>query len=454
MNPTHVAQTKTSEPESSVVSSLSIERAPTVSPPDPLRLGESVPVPGVGPAASGAAAEASSERALERLREAQRTHSFWQNRLLRACVAGELSKSDFQFVFSQYYLYSKNFTRYLAALMASCDSDYHRARLSENLWEEGGMAAPEDRHAEIFRRFLREGLQINLDEVEYLDSTRYFVREYLDFCMRSNAAASAAFLSLGTEAIVSRLYGMMVAGLQQAGVPQEHLQFFHIHMECDDEHAETLEQMMVSYSSVPGWYETCLHALNYALHLRERFFEKLYDHLQVRRLSPLLARIQDRRSLAAERPDMQAFRTRPGAINNIALYDNVNQRLNIDFAVERAPFAAEVLDSRILRIAPHRNNELHKHPHESLFYVISGKGTIRINESLADIEAGEMAFVPRWALHQTTNRGDDELVILAVTDFGMTRQTFLGNHVRSTRMKGAQAGLPGEAHPVESEGTA
>lgn len=64
---------------------------------------------------------------------------------------------------------------------------------------------------------------------------------------------------------------------------------------------------------------------------------------------------------------------------------------------------------------------------------------MRINEGRTDIETGDLVFVPRWAMHQTVNRGSDELVILAVTDFDLTRRVFLGNHLKTTRMKGVQA---------------
>ena len=40
--------------------------------------------------------------------------------------------------------------------MTSLESDLFRSLLSENLWEEGGGCEPEKRHAEIFRRFLRD----------------------------------------------------------------------------------------------------------------------------------------------------------------------------------------------------------------------------------------------------------------------------------------------------------
>src|SRR5262249_15841978 len=150
---------------------------------------------------------------------------FWNNRLFRACRQGHLTIDDFRFVFAQYYLYSRNFTRYLSALMANTDNDYHRSRLSENLWEEGGGAEPGKRHAELFRGFLRGALLIDLDSIAFLDTTLYFVREYLDYCLKSTPLAGSAFLSLGTEGIVARMYSIFVEGMRKAGIDPQKLEF-------------------------------------------------------------------------------------------------------------------------------------------------------------------------------------------------------------------------------------
>src|SRR5689334_2858427 len=65
-------------------------------------------------------------------------HPIWSCQLLQHCELGHLSHGDFVYLFSQYHRYSRDFTRYLAAVMASCRNDYYRSRLSQNLWEEGG----------------------------------------------------------------------------------------------------------------------------------------------------------------------------------------------------------------------------------------------------------------------------------------------------------------------------
>jgi mannose-6-phosphate isomerase-like protein (cupin superfamily)/pyrroloquinoline quinone (PQQ) biosynthesis protein C len=379
--------------------------------------------------------------ALNQLHDLQAQHQFWNNRLFRACSQGYLSFEDFQFIFSQYYLYSRNFTRYIAALMANSDSDYYRSRLSENLWEEGGGSDPEKRHAELFRKFLRDALAINLETVEYLDFTYYFSREYLDFCLKSHPMSGCAFLSLGTEGIVARMYSIFVDGMRKAGIDDSELDFFHIHMECDDEHAVTLEQMMLSYSDEPDWYNSCVRAMDRALTLRRRFFENLYEGLRQRRLKSLIDRIQARESLAPRTPDPTKLLWRQES-RVIPLYSNTNERLNIQFKVERLPLKTEALDPRIMRIPAGRNNENHRHAHETIFYILSGEGRVVVDNSVVEVQAGDVVFVPRWAMHQSQNSGNTEMVILAVTDFGLTGKAYVGDYTRTARMKNANEVAP------------
>jgi pyrroloquinoline quinone (PQQ) biosynthesis protein C/quercetin dioxygenase-like cupin family protein len=371
---------------------------------------------------------------LTELHNLRNKHPFWNNPLFRACSAGALTIEDFHFIFSQYYLYSKNFTRYLAAIMANCEDDLFRAHLSENMWEEGGGAAPEKRHAEIFRQFLRDGLSIDIENIEYMDFTRHFTQEYLNYCLRSNSAAASAFFSLGTEGIVARMYGIFTEGLIKAGIDDLHLEFFRIHMECDDEHAATLEEMMLSYSNTSDWYNTCLDAMNHALDLRLCFFNNLYDAIQIRRIKGVLEKIQSRQSLTPDLPDVSSLHHQQDQ-KAIPLYSNTNERLNIEFLVERVPFTSEVLDPRVVRIPAGKFNEKHRHAHETIFYIISGKGRVLVNDAVIEVKAGDMVFVPRWAMHQSQNIGNTEMTILAVTDFNLTGRAYIGNYLKTARMK-------------------
>jgi gentisate 1,2-dioxygenase len=112
---------------------------------------------------------------------------------------------------------------------------------------------------------------------------------------------------------------------------------------------------------------------------------------------------------------------RSASSGGTAMYSNHNERLNIEFNVERLDFAGiQTMDPRLLRIPPKRNNERHRHAHESLFVVLEGQGNVLIGDTRVPLKKGDVAFVPRWLFHQTTNTGDEDLVIIAITDFGFT----------------------------------
>jgi pyrroloquinoline quinone (PQQ) biosynthesis protein C/quercetin dioxygenase-like cupin family protein len=369
---------------------------------------------------------ASVEQQLGLLRRRQNEHALWQSPLLDGFSHGRFSRGDLQYIFSQYHHYSRNFTRYIAAVMANCENDLFRARLSENLWDEGGGCEPARRHAEIFRSFLRRSLGIeHPDAVECAPFTYHFVRAYLDMCQRTDPVAGVAFLSLGTEGIVARMYQIMLTGLRSAGIPDAELEFFHIHISCDDDHARTLEDMMTSYASEPHWFDTCVAAMTRALDLRAEFFANIFAALQHRRLSAILARMHGHDSLANGLPD-SALHHRP-ADKTESLYANHVDKLNIQFTVERLPLSAEVLDPRIVRIPPGKFNEKHKHAHETLIHILQGIGRVLVDDRAIAVQPGDSVLVPRWSLHQTQNLGRIEMRFLAVTDFRLSQRAYVGD---------------------------
>ena len=118
-----------------------------------------------------------------------------------------------------------------------------------------------------------------------------------------------------------------------------------------------------------------------------------------------------------------------------AVYTNRNERLNIDFSVERLGFPEiQTMDPRIVRIAPGKNNELHKHAHETLFVILEGEGEVLVGKIWGKVKKGDVAFVPRWIFHQTRNTSaTNGMVVLAITDFGFT-SAVLGDYEARTRL--------------------
>lgn len=172
---------------------------------------------------------------------------------------------------------------------------------------------------------------------------------------------------------------------------------------------------------------------------------------QTEALQSLVTKAKSREALGADLPAEDFVRSLQA--DRPQMYRNHNERLNIDFTVERLGFAeTQTMDPRVVRIAPRRNNELHKHAHESLFVILEGEGEVKLGDDWRPVRAGDFVFVPRWIFHQTRNTSTrNELVVLAVTDFGFT-SAVLGDYDKRTRLgqRGDQA-EPGTVEIVKAK---
>jgi quercetin dioxygenase-like cupin family protein len=161
---------------------------------------------------------------------------------------------------------------------------------------------------------------------------------------------------------------------------------------------------------------------------------RFFGELQMDRLDDLLENISLQKSLV-DVTDKCELLSRLEDQNLSGLYHNKVDALNIDFSVSILPFKMEVLDPRIVTVQPGKANEMHKHAHETIFIFLKGKGKVIVDEYENEVGPGDFAHIPRWCNHQSVNIGEDELVFLAVADFGLTGKSFVGNYMKTARMK-------------------
>jgi mannose-6-phosphate isomerase-like protein (cupin superfamily) len=234
------------------------------------------------------------------------------------------------------------------------------------------------------------------------------------------------------------MYRILVDGMLQAGLSKDSLGFFQLHIQCDDDHAETLQEMLMASRSRPDWRQTAVRAIDDALGIRAAFFESVYDQLRSRPVQELIATARSRAPVVLPPSSRRSYRSDEAGEG---MYRNQNSRLNIDFQVARLRFeGSEVLDARTVHLEPNACNERHRHAHESLFHVLEGAGVVHIGSQRVPVSKGDTVFVPRWIIHQTENTSPEPLVLLAITDFGFT-SAVLGNYDQRTRLKkgGSQA---------------
>ena len=191
--------------------------------------------------------------------------------------------------------------------------DLHRSRLAENLWEEGGGLAPEQRHAEIFRRFLRTGWTST--STTSTSSTRP-----ASSCGSTSTSASTRTPRPAPRSSRSAPRASSPGCTRRSstacsrpGVAEEHLAFFRIHMECDDEHAETLERHHDELrGACPTGTTPAIAPWITRSACGSGSSSSSTTRIEARRVRGILDAIQRGESLAPERPDAAEVRHRVG----------------------------------------------------------------------------------------------------------------------------------------------
>lgn len=175
---------------------------------------------------------------------------------LKAIREGEfpdvgLALKDFAF---QYGFYSSAFVRYMLALIENLSKAEHKQTLQSNLDEEQGNVHDADLppdvlasvigqpHTSLYRRF-QEALGVDAEyrkTAQRCHASRLWTREFLQLC-KINEFVGIGAIGIGTELIVSPVYGQILEGLKKhSNLTMTQRVFFDLHCQCDEGHANQL----------------------------------------------------------------------------------------------------------------------------------------------------------------------------------------------------------------------
>lgn len=195
--------------------------------------------------------------------------------LLTRCREGIVSISELKNFLAQQYFYSRHFTRYLCALLSNLVDEDLRLRLTENLMDEtgigGGNATP---HSRIYRAML-DKMGVNIKLHQPFPETQTLIETMFESCRNRNPAVGLGALCLGAEAIVPHLYSQIVSGFEANGISGERLEFFHIHIACDDDHAFTMKNIIETNFNIDSDRRTLDCSAARVISARARFFNAI-----------------------------------------------------------------------------------------------------------------------------------------------------------------------------------
>lgn len=160
--------------------------------------------------------------------------------LLLAMQGGHVSLQGMRYFLIQHHYYSRNFTRFLCAIINRLESLDDIKLLMENMQEEMGIDGDNKlTHAELFQRSLRILGTHPLAELP-LPQTVDFTQCIMQLCRSENPVVGLAALCLGAEAIVPLIYRPILLALEGLNISEEGLEFFRLHIEEDEDHAITM----------------------------------------------------------------------------------------------------------------------------------------------------------------------------------------------------------------------
>ena len=197
---------------------------------------------------------------------------------LQRCASGTVTLAELRRYLVQQGHYSRYFTRYLCALISQLPDGEHVLRLAGNLAEELGFGdARELPHSRLYAQMLQH-FDLALEHEPATAQTQALVDTMFMLCRQPGGVAGLGALCLGAEAVVPALYARILEGFAAHGVPASRLSFFHIHVACDDEHAQTMFDILAEGCAQPGVVETVAAAATTAVSARLRMFDALLDH--------------------------------------------------------------------------------------------------------------------------------------------------------------------------------
>ncbi len=191
------------------------------------------------------------------------------------CQNNTLGRQEAETFLVQHYHYAKHFTRCLAALISNLGVEADRQKLIQNLFEEMGCDGKTISHAQLYLKMLHTfGLRPESHPPSV--PTQDFATCMLSLCAQSNALVGLGALCLGAEAIVPLLYSTILRGLLGVGYPRECLEYFALHIESDDLHAESMAEILRrEVKDNPRQRVPIRNAARQALKARKVFFDAL-----------------------------------------------------------------------------------------------------------------------------------------------------------------------------------
>ncbi|MBU6378147.1 MAG: iron-containing redox enzyme family protein [Gammaproteobacteria bacterium] len=207
----------------------------------------------------------------------------------RSWAAGELSRAQLGEWAIQHFYYIDPIPQQFAALYARLPDLDARQHLLENLLGEEMPACPEKRHPDLLRKFARacgvsdERMLRAEENGEVLPTSRAMRAWIWELSTIRQIGESCAGIMVALEGQLPTLYPKYVEAMRKMGFSDDDLEFFHVHIEGDTEHAHVGLELTARYSTTPELQTRAIAAVRASAEMRFSMLDGIHAKLLTRK---------------------------------------------------------------------------------------------------------------------------------------------------------------------------
>ncbi len=193
-----------------------------------------------------------ANRFFDQLEQEIKKHPALNHPFLERIFEGEMTLQRARVFGTHYYRYSKDFYRFMAAIISRIPDEVTREPLLLNLFQGGGENNLDSSHPALFRKFL---CALGVEESEIgtgdpLPEISVYMDCFWRLCRDGHFLEALGALGPGTEMVIPHIFKKIVAGLRKLPeLSDNDLTFFDAHIELDIEHYAKAKEVLLFHAS-------------------------------------------------------------------------------------------------------------------------------------------------------------------------------------------------------------
>ncbi|MEZ5459176.1 MAG: iron-containing redox enzyme family protein [Steroidobacteraceae bacterium] len=209
----------------------------------------------------------------------------------RAWAAGELSRAQLGDWAIQHFYYIDPIPQQFAALFARLPDLDARQHLLENLLGEEMPHAPGKRHPDLLRKFARacgvsDERMLHAEEAgEVLPTTRAMRSWIWELSSIRPLGESCAGIMVALEGQLPTLYPKYVEAMRKMGFSDDDMEFFHVHIEGDTEHAHVGLELTARYATTPELQGRAIAAVRASAEMRFSMLDGIFNRVVLKQVA-------------------------------------------------------------------------------------------------------------------------------------------------------------------------